>query len=450
MGDFFLKPPSDLPEQVIPDIVYASLDTAELIGGEGTEILAVWDAVDAAWFDENCAHLAKGEFLDQVPIFQFEIRLNAWTTDLTALRRHVQSTMEAGYDDSIVWFRVEFGPQPVETPATFYSSLLGPGTARFINSARSTGSKKQNQLTQAFSLDDIADASMAEIEDFLDAIGSISHVLAYDVGQGASIGLCDSTGAVRLYSDVGAGTRRNRGTFPNSLKSFCFGESPNVLLSHWDSDHWAAAVIDPRFTTRSWLVPRQKMRPSHRKMAHEITKNGRLLVWPSGTPAIKRGQAQVENCTGRDRNGSGLAVTVWRDAGGSVDPVLIPGDADYSKIPSFTTGASYFSTVVPHHGAKLVSAHVPRPTDTLFSRATYSFGLGNTHRHPHASTVSVHHGAGWTDATIVPGATTELCRRTADRCPTRHLGHTLVAWNPAAGLPATACAGLTCQLGATQ
>lgn len=446
----FLIPPTGDANKSLPERVYACLDSAEQIAPVDGDILTVWDAIDADWYDENHRRLNKAELLDQVPIYRFEMLFNTLLTDVRALRQMVRQALEPGYDDALRWFKIEFGPEPVETTSTFYSSLLGVGSTRFIQRTTNPTAARQNQLTQSFSLDDVTEASNLEVEDFLEGLGQIDHIVAYDVGQGVSIGLCDAAGAVRAYADAGAGSLANTKTFPSTLTSFCFGESPGVILSHWDTDHWAAAVIDSRFKRQAWLAPYQKTRPSHRAMAQEIIKHGRLLIWPSGTTSLAKGQIQIEKCTGKGRNGTGLAVTAWRDTTRTTDPVLIPGDADYHLISSFGTVGSYFAAMIPHHGGRLSSPGVPTPVGGVHSRAIYSYGAGNTYKHPDSKTQVAHHHAGWTNTCVAPRATPELCRRTADRCPASGLGHALVAWAHLSPLPGTACAGSACQLAATQ
>lgn len=99
---------------------------------------------------------------------------------------------------------------------------------------RETDDHVTAQLRKAVSTSHIKDATEDEIDDALKQVAEtqIDWAIAYDVGQGSSIGLCNGGGLVEAYFDLGGGVLANAATFPSSLAGFCFTQKPPIILSH--------------------------------------------------------------------------------------------------------------------------------------------------------------------------------------------------------------------------
>lgn len=259
----------------------------------------------------------------------------------------------------------------------------------------------------------------------------IEAVAAYDVGQAAA---CALVCGVRpnCYFDLGIPTRLNPPL--HAQPSFCWADNPPVILSHWDSDHWAGAELDTRSLDSPWLVPNQWLSPTATRFAARLIAHGNLLVWPPGVASASAGPLIVERCTksGGDRNHTGLALTVHGPAGQSV---LLPGDAGYRWIPSSSAGKlTLTSLVASHHGAKrdMWLARMPRPDGRPEGRIVYSYGDNNVHAHPNPSAVAKYRATGW---------------RTELRTPLQAPGNIHLYWDQASVAVSTRCARCTCTLG---
>lgn len=218
----------------------------------------------------------------------------------------------------------------------------------------------------------------------------------YNVGQGSCCAIVDEIFFLPLvYFDLGTAWGFNAKTRPSKIK-FCFTNDPAIILSHWDLDHWYAARFDKQSITRTWVVPSQKMKPSHSRFASEIKANGRLVVCPPGFGQISLSKisSKILQCTGGDQNNSGIALEVKFQSTSSEKEftILATGDAEFQHIPGSGVGVDTF--VAPHHGAKLSLKDIPKSTSA--KHYAISFGDHNTYRHPDSNTRLGYMANGWT------------------------------------------------------
>jgi hypothetical protein len=289
-----------------------------------------------------------------------------------------------------------------------------------------------------------------EVKRILEPVNTkgVNWAVVYDVGQGNAIGLCDPQGAVTCYFDMGGSVMKNRKSFPERLERFCYTPEPPHILSHWDWDHWSSSSRDKRALKMEWLAPfskEQDISSSHAALIARIIKNGGK-VWPiqHADPDPREGRIQLVVCEGKDRNNSGLALTLHETPERSGKRMLMPGDAEYQYIPGLEE-AGYFAVVAPHHGGPL-SGVIPCNTHPGTSRLVYSAGKGCTYDHPLDETRHNHHTRGWVDGKYAPPAG-QLVRLTTNRENTG-LGHVLLSWNEVSEVPLPACGMRDCQLAA--
>ena len=383
------------------------------------EAVFSFDAVDAGWFGlplsermdlgkpvdthrqmrDFWSQLFKGSLsppkdpFDEMPIYNIEVTSKKGD-------RHWDFLIAIGEED---WLDIELGSTG-SFPVDVYGSLLAaPVIAHLLFLGQVTGDTA-TALSNAFDVDAWPDAADGDIDAILSGIGVIDMLAMYDIGQGSAIGLLDSSETARLYFDLGAGAYGNRQTRPKPLR-FCWRGSPSIVLSHWDTDHWAGENSDHGARARKWVAPRQyNLGPRHHAFAHRILKNGGTLhIW-SGTPgtirSISNGPGQtisIKRCSGTSRNGSGIAC--YLDDVNYQASWLLTGDAGYSEIG---TGPTYTLTAltVPHHGADMSHKGSPPAATAAHARLFYSFGPDNKHgstsiSHPTAVAVTAHAGAGW-------------------------------------------------------
>lgn len=302
------------------------------------------------------------------------------------------------------WFEIELGAAG-EVEVDVFPALFAPAILAYLNHPPRI-TPLGASLDRLFDIGSWPDAKSDDLEVILSDRCEIKALVALDVGQGSAIGIYCDHGA-KYYFDVGCGAHGNAKTRPPVLQ-FCDCVRPPIILSHWDADHWAGAVVDLSLLARDWVVPRQRLRPSHIAFANTILRSGGSInVFPSGLSPFSWGgggaTCTIVQCTGSSINGSGLALTVTQTSTGL--SWLLTGDAGYSEIPR---GSLQLAAVtVPHHGADMIHVgSAPSSAPQEYRRAIYSFGPGNkfgkTHvRHPVAVTVADHHRANWDQGTWV-------------------------------------------------
>lgn len=135
------------------------------------------------------------------------------------------------------WVRIELSAGGMA--AELFDNLFGAPIPVQVGSIRPTMEDESQLLDELDPLDGISDASVAEIENALASAGAVDEIAVYDVGQGAANGLISGR-EVACYFDFGGGVAGNTKTFPKNLVRFCQCNTPPIILSHWDHDHWSS------------------------------------------------------------------------------------------------------------------------------------------------------------------------------------------------------------------
>lgn len=263
----------------------------------------------------------------------------------------------------------------------------------------------------------------------------IDNVIAYNVGQGNCNAITDSHGVPLLYFDFGGGVFLNTKTYPGKVENpqkikFCYTYDPPVILSHWDWDHMASIKkTEHKLIKQSmWIVPKQEIGISHLKVAVELYKNGKLLVWPEKVNFIRTKKLEIQKLTildKKDKNNNGLVLTIKIDYDKN-NFILLPADANYELIKK---KRNYIGMVATHHGA---SSHnclnkIPKASK-LINKIAYSFGSKNSFNHPKNPSISSHCLKGWSNVYLTVN------------------GHISLGKNVIKSMPC----GTTCTLGKTQ
>lgn len=457
----------DVAKPKPPRRLYALLDQSDVTITERRRLL--FDSVDADWFDEFGRRefsqppqpTMVGGYYERAPVYvlQWDVIPSAPPATLRQLNLGLPHSQE---DETWLapmeqeWIELQVNPAsgPQSDAWLFYNLFAEPLPISIASSRPLSASNNDPVMALANSdpLASIPDSTVPAIgAEIKSALGGrpVDHVGIYDIGQGSCAGLSSGKKTV-IYSDFGGGVLGNTHTFPPALKIFCFCASrlPPVILSHWDWDHWSSANRDTRALASTWIVPRQKpLGHVHGTFISAVqAAGGQFLIWPSGGAGCSVGQIKLDKCTGSRRNDSGLALTVAAPPTQAGDPVLLPGDATYSHLPS-TIAAPFDSIACPHHGGAMRGAAAPACPGQAHSRLAYSYGLPNVYGHPLAPTRSAHDAAQWFDPTVNP-TSTPLVRETAQRSAAG-LGHIAVGWTIWNRPPPVSCTG-TCDLAIQQ
>ena len=438
-----------------PRRAFARLDDLEpIVSGPEDMVTFILDAVDADWdgfhkgghFDLTNPNLKRrlktqwsrglvsGEFdgLDgyqDVPIYRIEVSVSPDHRLFASLPR-----------DEEPWLVLTLTEMGTDTEVDVYGGLFAEPVQAFLDVV-SKGAPDE-VLNTIFTMDTWPDASEEELLYALQPQCDLSALVCFDIGQGLASALVCECGFPVYYFDTGRGSTRNAPTAPSNI-DFCTCSKPVVILSHWDTDHWAGATGHVRLQSRVWIVPRQTISISHVAFANDILQAGGkiLVVGSSSRPLTWSGQKQdydLRRCTGAGRNGSGLALVVLdRPSGRSW---VLTGDAGYHQMPH-PVPKDVAAMIVPHHGANMGVKSIPfGRSANSYGLLFYSFGPGNGHgpkkpptQHPVSSAVVSHSNAGWSHrnwSNSKPGwnlAGGDVLA-TAEH-PSSHLGGGAAGWN---------------------
>ncbi|XEG75291.1 hypothetical protein QA447_14000 [Pseudomonas sp. abacavir_1] len=309
-----------------------------------------------------------------------------------------------------LWFVIEKTSKGRGHRANLYRNMSGDAESINVEVQPSLISEELDRIftlpgTPVDRLDPAAIALLGDI--------ACDRIVVFDVGQGNANGLIkDGSVAPELYFDAGAGVYGNFHTRPPRLH-LPADNAKVVILSHWDSDHWAGANIpgNDDLLSKTWIAPQQPVGPRHAAFAQRIMDStGTLLLMERMAPKVqvipmKGGRdLLLTQGTGDGRNDSGLVACVEATTQDALRrSIILTGDCDYCHF-GHLKNAPVKGLVVPHHGASLKSNHSDVPTSSAGqSTLAYSFGPNNAHgksrvRHPTTDGVKLHsawHHGGW-------------------------------------------------------
>ncbi|MGE8186855.1 hypothetical protein [Pseudomonas sp. NPDC086278] len=470
----------------IPTHAYGRFDHAEL-SDDGSTALVAFDLVDADWltmvgyenemfsleglpgqaniwrqFTQRQQHEHPQKPFDNMPVYRLEIELSAsgdWF-GLPALGGVANPDMETLEK---TWIDFHFIPpgngdgEHSGTKGSVYTRMFEESLTLMVHGTLAPAPMARS-LSIIFSLDRLPRINQADFENLLGNEVLAEWLVVFDVGQGNACALleaCDqnqNATAPRLYFDLGAGVYRNKQTQPPNLQ-FSFYSNPLVVLSHWDSDHWAGANlvdVDGNYPALglTWIAPSQKVGPTHIAFVNGvIAAHGKVLIYdppaPSTVGAVTLGDKRRIRfmCgTGSGRNNSGLVMTVENTEKEVARSWILTGDCDYEYFVKDLTPELPVALIAPHHGANLSTTDAPRfDLYNAYRRLVYSFGQNNKHgktkvRHPTYNGVMAHHRGNWKeDGWNVndPGLVlaTDDVRSTCEHTNSNNRGGILIGWD---------------------
>lgn len=361
----------------------------------------LYDAVDADWADALFDR-AEGDQLTRLwwdeiqdaPVYAVTVNVvcdGAYESAKKTLKSLPEIPEDEG--EGPLWMELTVTPDSAGG-ADLYNNIVGaPQRVRIVSTLLGSNSPKVGKLAAVTTLTpDPADL----IEKSLPT-DVIDHVVVLDVGQGSSAALVSDAGDIVAYVDVGRGVLADAATFPHDMKALCLQAGPIVILTHWHYDHFQLANKDPRLANCTWITPFQTLGPGPQSaMAATLINNGSLLVWGgTGRLSVVGGHIQLERCTGPAGNQNRTGLAVWVEDQHGELPILVPGDAGYVDIPGLSpAGATRVTALaVAHHGGMAPGLPPTRPGKA--PRLAFSYGPGNTYKHPLNASVKGLALGGW-------------------------------------------------------
>lgn len=342
------------------------------------------------------------------------------------------------------WLELQLDGKSDAAPAVAYLALFALGQQTTVSASGVLSPTTQAQLNAAFSMGTWPQTNPAQLIDIFSGVHAQRwHV--FDVGQGSANGFI-ADGPVTLFHDLGCGAYANAKTAPSNTVA-CHSSDAPIVLSHWDTDHWAGArrfapPMNPdAFLKRTWVAPFDPtIGVTHVAFALDIlAAGGDLKILPKGNGTTAWMQIacgrwiRLLEGSGPKRNDAGLALEVMDS---SDRRWLVTGDVDYEHL-SGHLNERYVAIAVPHHGAATSLASSPPQPEAGYARLIYSFGFENTYGHPRQGCITSHMSKGWSHgvwngATCGPSASATHVRSTGCNAPgSCHLGGVIIGWTGA-------------------
>lgn len=340
-------------------------------------------------------------------------------------------------EDESPWFRAELRPASGVAVMQYHNLFAAPVPVAITGTVDPVQAAIADEIERHTSLDSVPDAATTDIQKALSLSGSPAGVAVYDVGQGNCNAVLDPKDMPLLYFDLGGGVLWHEPHFPAAMTGLCFTLDQNIVLSHWDWDHWSMGLRfhlqggTARALSTTWIAPRQKIGTVHASLAAGIVRHGRLLLWPRGAPpSLNSGHLTLHKCSHAGRNHSGLMLEVANPAD-TAQRILLTGDGRYTAHPALLP--DYHSVVAPHHGADMHVKHVPSAGGSPAGRCAYSVGDPNLWSYVKPVTETRHQAAGWPLPVV---------RKTSAKATPGRLGHIGLYWSVRPPAPAMLCGGL--------
>lgn len=291
-----------------------------------------------------------------------------------------------------LWYQIRLGNQGINAKQ-FMLDENNEGRLVHIESISPLDGRRAEtrKLNRVVSLDAFQDTPEAKIKQLLDNphAGTGDYFAVFNVGQGSCSAILSNQLPI-LYFDFGGGCNSNAATYPNSFIP-CTTNSPPVVLSHWDMDHWISGHKHRNALSLDWITPRQAIGPTHLAFAQKLSSSNKLHIWPQNLPILTTSLGtfyKLPKGTGRNHTGIVFVAEVFQN---NRKYILCPGDACYSRI-----NASLFIDVLvaTHHGGYMRGNTPPHPNLTP-GTIIYSYGQNNSYGHPHHQTMTDCRTAGW-------------------------------------------------------
>lgn len=302
------------------------------------------------------------------------------------------------------------------------AAKLGGGVGGGNGGGNGGGTAKRKRLSDNFQTSNKKRKAIAPVPPPIHA--AHNSVCVMDIGQGNCNLAIDNNNEPAFYYDVGFPLFFYTATAPTGLFAGAVppGAGPilqnatgnlEVILSHWDWDHWRLAAIWPALAALPWTVPVQ---PVGGASLNFFNNNLPLCnVLPVGGPTTVnygnftayRAFPPVGAHPAMVINNTGIALgldTQLPLAAPASHQVVITGDANFDSLPApFPLAPNITGITAVHHGSNAHGAanNLPAPVAPygLVGRIAYSCGLSpNGYRpygFPNALAIPNYQAAGW-------------------------------------------------------
>lgn len=283
-----------------------------------------------------------------------------------------------------------------------------------IRLAGSVSDLEKESLLSKFNLEITSHVGQVEQPsdtDISDEDGSTKYTFTvHNVGQALATSLNEKGKDPFFYFDYGIPFLQNKFTLPTGTE-LRIAENATILLSHVHEDHWCGYRLNQDALKCRWVIPQNLQNPTKalKKMLSSVYLNGgsislyqaaglNLFVIKAVNNCMVAGNAQSmikPSRAPKTVHETGIALYIFAEHDSMEYKIHVSGDQDYDyQDNSYINDINLL--VACHHGGEYSwskKTTVPTP-NAKENRIIYSYGQGNTHRHP--SMVQDYTMSGWT------------------------------------------------------
>lgn len=266
----------------------------------------------------------------------------------------------------------------------------------------------------------IGESSKAILENSINSL-SLSYepknAIIYNVGQGNNISI-ELVGNKHIFFDIGltkSSVERKQSEVKAAIKELNKIQPEIVILSHWDVDHiLGVAYANDSIYDSLWIVPdlwglmkytykrkgvlkfkyvsdsaKRLLKYLDYKNAGKLiiidenwtnaclysSKNKKICIWSGSRKNAAGINGAKEPYNINEANNFGLIMTLKNEK-----KLLLPGDCEYSIIPSDIWKDEYEYLIASHHCSKM--SKIPLLKTSTNEKAILSYGVANTYGHP--------------------------------------------------------------------
>ncbi len=368
--------------------VYGFIESADIVpeGARNTRLINfVLDTVRADRFDDGSAQQRSLSNLAFVRVLTTERRLREFAGESTAIREGTWLELQLKHcpGNPRAWVSDADAPYGNQVRTNVVS--VRPISK---DSARSSALYAQLNAWCGREAEGECLHSVVNQEAFPTSV----HVRVVDVGQAGYCALHrdqNEASPIIGYFDVGVPIPFNHRTLIRPF-SEC-GRVPSdgfVVVSHWDFDHYGAAVTEcPDLQRLRWYAPATTRGPRAARLVKNLGR--RLTLLHNPTISFATGCTLLRGCGApSDLNASGYVMCI----DGPSSSVILTGDVPYQALPEKAL-ANLTGIVIPHHGSACF-ASPPTPSG-IHAVAIASYGSGNCYKHPCERFLGKHVAGGW-------------------------------------------------------
>lgn len=217
----------------------------------------------------------------------------------------------------------------------------------------------------------------------------------HNVGQALATSIREKGKQPFFYFDYGVACRKNKFTLPVDVE-LPIAENATILLSHVDEDHWCGFRINPESLKCRWVIPQKPGKALKKVLSSVYSSGGTISLYiAKGLNIFEIKSANNCMVVGNEKSNikpsrvpktvheNGNALYIFAEYEEEAYKIVVSGDQDYDYQDNSYLNNINILIACHHGGIYSWSKRVAVPTPNIDeNKIIYSYGQGNTHKHP--------------------------------------------------------------------